>query len=236
MLENKYQELQHLMRDFEVQKEDISILDKHAHMLLESLLTAAYADQDHQTEYDALLEQLRKRCNCSLERFGEAVGDAGLRQYENGAYDCAQWIYRNALKSSSAAGIRNNLAYICRRHGTKNNNAWVEIIDLLLEGVKEQDTFSLINMALLFALELGSESDWKTADRLIALIDREKMDRLSAYSWWKNLADQDDSEGCLVCLWLNRHGVLHRRSNAEMLKMRDNVVRNYRKIPEWFLT
>ena len=88
----------------------------------------------------------------------------------------------------------------------KENKFRDSLIVVILDGVKKREPFSLINMALHFARNLGRQDDWRLSDRMIGLLGGEGSDVSSAVDWWQNLAEENDEEGVLVLCWLERHG------------------------------
>lgn len=135
----------------------------------------------------------------------------GMSAYELKNYLVAEKAYRTAVNnvedgSMMVTRYKNNLAYLIRRKeiGDPNKRVVKEIPILLRDGVKQKDTFSLINMALFWALERGKEDDWELADKLFGYINQN--DIKDALQWWQEVADSGEVEGFLVHLFMLRHG------------------------------
>lgn len=177
-------------------------------VLIKDILNEAFADADHRVEYMNLLTRVQNACEWTPERLGEELGSLGQTLYIPEEPEFAQWVYQQAVRLKPSCNSRNNLAYISRHHRDLLNPSADELIDLLIDGVRQREPFSLINMALVFCQMLGTEEDWLLADRMIRLIDPESVMLPSAVSWWGDLADQKDPEGYLILQWLKRNGRL----------------------------
>lgn len=125
----------------------------------------------------------------------------GLSAFKNGENDIAEEFFRIAVEISDDLTSKNNLAYIIRKKGKLTKDGKKDVIGFLTEGVRNKEPYSLINMAMLFSIELGGENDWIIADELMSLVGNGS----SAESWWQELGEKDDPEGYLVLLWLLRH-------------------------------
>lgn len=181
------------------------IFEDKTHKLIGELLEGAFQDPEHKDDYRRLLDQIRISCDCSERLMSATIGTIAYGMYDKKAPKLAESAYRIAVEMCSDAGCSTNLAYVCRRHKDEVSTSDVEIIDLLLDSVRKRESFSLINMALHFAQNLGREEDWKLADRMIGLLKSEKSEISSAVDWWSRLAAEDDDEGVLVLCWLERH-------------------------------
>ena len=94
----------------------------------------------------------------------------------------------------------------------------------------KKDTFSLINMALFWALEHGGEESWNLADKLASYVD--KNDVMGALEWWKGVALADEAEGYLVHLLLVRHGKVASTPVGSIGELFDRVKKDYPEIPD----
>lgn len=125
----------------------------------------------------------------------------GMEAYENHNFILAEMAFQ-AANNPPNVSASNNLAYIIRRGevGDKNKYSSKDVADLLKTGVQAKDTFSLINMALLWALKVGDPDSWELADKIIQLISVDDLS--SALDWWLSIARNGDVEGYLVHLWV----------------------------------
>lgn len=162
----------------------------------------------------------------------------GMESYSNGNYIVAEEAFRRAVafcqEDVLRVGYANNLAYLIRRKEIRNPEkaSSKEIVELLKPGTAKKDTFSLINMALFWALNIGAEDDWKMADELISLVS--KSDVHGAYLWWLDVGNKDDVEGQLVHLLLIRNGKIAKSPLGEMKDLFDKVKAKYAAIPAEF--
>lgn len=162
----------------------------------------------------------------------------GMESYSNGNFIVAEEAFRRAVavcqEDVLRVGYANNLAYLIRRKEIRNPEkaSGKEIVELLKPGTAKKDTFSLINMALFWALNIGAEDDWKMADELISLVS--KSDVHGAYLWWLDVGNKDDVEGQLVHLLLIRNGKIAKSHLGEMKALFDKVKSKYVAIPAEF--
>ncbi len=162
----------------------------------------------------------------------------GKESYSNGNFIVAEEAFRRAMafcqEDVLRVGYANNLAYLIRRKEIRNPEkaSSKEIVELLKPGTVKKDPFSLINMALFWALNIGKEDDWKMADELISLIS--KSDVHGAYLWWLDVGNKDDVEGQLVHLLLIRNGKIAKSPLGEMKALFDKVKAQYAAIPTEF--
>lgn len=160
----------------------------------------------------------------------------GMSAYELKNYMVAEQAYRLAVdlcvEDYLIIGYKNNLAYLLRRKEIENpdKRSEKEIPLLLRDGVAKKDTFSLINMALFWALEHGGEESWNLADKLASYVD--KNDVMGALEWWKGIALADEAEGYLVHLLLVRHGKVASTPVGSIGELFDRVKKDYPEIPD----
>ena len=211
--------------------ESVFIFDDEPEALLHELLLGAYEDPANKKMYLKLIEQIRVLCDCSPSLLSAMLGTMGIDEYRKHSPALAETIFRLALEISPDEAIQNNLAYVCRRHRDTLNSSDVEILDLLLNGIRIGDTFALINMALHFAFALGRQDDWQLADQMFRVIQTDSSSFDSAKEWWGDLANEQDEEGILVLRWLDRHEKI---AFPEHLKESDIRLRQQRRdIPDW---
>ena len=162
----------------------------------------------------------------------------GMESYSNGNFIVAEEAFRRAVavcqEDVLCVGYASNVACLIRRKEIRNPEkaSGKEIVELLKPGTAKKDTFSLINMALFWALNIGAEDDWKMADELISLVS--KSDVHGAYLWWLDVGNKDDVEGHLVHLLLIRNGKIAKSPLGEMKALFDKVKAKYAAIPAEF--
>lgn len=153
----------------------------------------------------------------------------GLSAFQNGENDIAEEFFRIAVEISDDLTSKNNLAYIIRKKGKLTKDGKKDVIGFLTEGVRNKEPYSLINMAMLFSIELGGEKDWIIADELMSLVGNGS----SAESWWQELGEKDDPEGYLVLLWLLRHHTITDSVVGSVSCLWDKVHAAYPNAPSW---
>lgn len=231
MTQTKFEKLSAQVDDFCGTSDIMFIFEEKTHELIRELLKAIYEDAERKADYCGMMERLRLRCNCSERLMSATIGTIGYDLYDKNAPKLAESSFRVAVDLYSESSVRTNLAYVCRRHRDEVSTSDVEVIDLLLEGVKKRNPYSLINMALHFAQNLGLEADWKLADRMIGLIKSDEKDTDSAAKWWNELAQKADDEGILVLCWLERHGKA--TADAELREKAAGLRQRCPQIPQW---
>ena len=156
----------------------------------------------------------------------------GFTAYENEEHDIAAAAFKGAVAINNELADRNNLAYVMRKSNNLSGARVKEIIDLLSDGVQIKEPYCLVNMALVFSVVLGTESDWKIADTLIAMVAADS----SAINWWQELGEKDDTEGHLVHLWLQRHKVITESELGKRQFLWAKVSAVYPNVPVWLKT
>lgn len=160
----------------------------------------------------------------------------GMAAYSSNRFTTAEEAFRRSVTlNPEILEGRNNLAYLIRRNEVRNpqKTSGKEIVELLRPGVAHKETFSLINMALFWALRVGSEEDWKMADQLVAAVDR--GDAHGAYLWWLDVGNKDDIEGCVVHLLLMRHGKISGSPLGDIKVLFERIKPKYMNIPNDFI-
>lgn len=152
----------------------------------------------------------------------------GFTAYENEEHDIAA-AFKGAVAINNELADRNNLAYVMRKSHSLSGARIKEVIDLLSDGVKIKEPYCLVNMALVFSVVLGTESDWKIADTLIAMVAADS----SMINWWQELGEKDDAEGHLVHLWLQRHKVITESELGKRQFLWEKVSEAYPNVPVW---
>lgn len=155
----------------------------------------------------------------------------GMTSYSMGNLANAEKAFSILASKGNSTG-KINLAYMIRRGETsmENNKKISFAARLLQDEIKRKNDFALVNMALLFALNLGTEHNWKIADQLVALVE-DDID--SVCSWWEALAQKDDSEGWLVHLWLLRQRKIDESSLGSFGSVAEKVKSSYDNLPPW---
>ena len=200
-------------------------------ILLKELLKAFCYEEDflRRNKLEQLLGMVRRASETDVSTYAHVLHSIAFEEYDAGNIDFAEYLFRYACDLVDDNARNNNLAYVLRRkRGDSINNA--EVITLLLPGVQEQEPFCMINMGLLFALNLSAPNDWKTADALFSLLP----DRLSgADSWWENLRSKDEVEGYLVHFFLLRHKKIEQSNLGSIKSIAMRLVKSIDGFPEW---
>lgn len=155
----------------------------------------------------------------------------GNLAYTNGELEKAEKAFSLAA-SKGDNNAKNNLAYMIRRGETimEANKRMSVAARMLQDGAKRGESFALVNMALLFALNLGTKRDWMIADQLMALL-ADDID--SVCFWWENIAQKDDPEGWLIHLWLLRQRKIDESSLGSFEGVAEKVKSSYDNLPPW---
>ena len=179
---------------------------------------------------EQLLSQLTVAYRMDCADVARVFHSIAYETYMQKNVDFAEYCFRKACRLCDDDSYNNNLAYTLRRHHKMDASTKAEIISLLLPGVKKNESFSMVNMALLFADKLGLESDWEIADDLI----KNLVEPISGIeAWWKELAVSGEAEGYLIILWLLRHNKI---SSSELGTYHDlsiKVKSEYPHAPGW---
>ena len=186
-----------------------------------------------------LLELLRMRYHCSVlqkriyvdKGYQEKMMETAMSCYNQKDFEVAVYAFRKLIEMNDS-GAKNNLAYMIRRKEAEGRTKppILEAMMLLKKGVEDKDSFSLVNMALIFALDLGEEKDWQIADDMISAIQDDEIE--DVFHWWKRLADEGEPEGAIVLLWLLRHGKV-KKDQLEDVEELKNILGKVERIPEW---
>lgn len=187
-------------------------------------------NQEKSKKYRVLIKKVRAVVGMDLLAYAKDVHSIAFDMYNQRKYKLSEILFREAVSIEDTVEYRNNLAYVLRKYSEKDNLTKREVIQLLVDGVKEQEPFCLVNMALFLAVELNTLDDWKTADRIIALLPE---DIYPIITWWNELANKGDSEGYLLELWLLRHRKISRSRLGTKEYLDDKVKKDYPTVPGW---
>lgn len=187
-----------------------------------------------------LLELLQMKCHYGMtkkmayvdEEYRKKVMESAMSSYDQKDFETAAYAFRKLAEADDSVA-QNNLAYMIRRKQTEGRTepSILEAMILLRKGIEDKDAFSLVNMALIFALDLGEERDWRTADKLISGISTNGAEEV--FHWWKGLANAGELEGTLVLLWLLRHGKVKQSQVGNVKELQKQVKESLGKAPEW---
>lgn len=187
-----------------------------------------------------LLELLRMKYHFGVvekevylnEGYREKMMETAMNCYDQKDFETAVYVFRK-LAEMNDSRAKNNLAYMIRRKETEGRTKppILEAMMLLREGIEDKEVFSLVNMALIFALDLGEERDWQIADDMFSEIPDDKVE--DAFNWWRRLADEGELEGAIVLLWLLRHSKVKQTQLEDVKKLKQNLLEKIEKIPEW---
>lgn len=160
-----------------------------------------------------------------------------MELYEGGRTELSCYAYIRCIQSSkdSAISSKNNLAYIIRRDEAPCSSLFSisEIADLLENGLKNEDLFSAVNMALTFILRSGEEQDWRLADELFANLNENDIDIFNVSSWWENVEKSGDVEGSLVHFFLLRHEKIEHSDLGSIKSIALRLANSIDGFPEW---
>lgn len=152
--------------------------------------------------------------NISDVDYYKVLSVLGVKAYQQKKYDIAAEAF-SKFKSSNIVHGKNNFAYMIRRQEVDViKNPEREIVQLLRQGVEIKDSFSVVNMALFWALYVGGENNWRFADKLMNYFDTSKLVQVD--EWWEDLGRAGEVEGYVVHYWLLKNGYM-RRSNLGSL-------------------
>lgn len=157
---------------------------------------------------------------------GCVIGSLGMEAYSKKKYELAE----KAFKDSDS---KNNLAYIIRRGEVKDSTEYSlkYVAELLKDGVHEKEPFSMINMALLWALNVKGEDNWKLADNIMSMVPRDNVS--SALDWWLGVARNGDAEGYLVHYWMLKHNKIDKTLLGSKAELLDRIVSEINDIPDF---
>ena len=199
--------------------------------LLVELLKSFYYEQDYLTrsKLEQMIGAVRRSSETDVSTYAHILHSIALETHDMGDADFSEYLFRSACDLVDDSSLNNNLAYMLRRkRNDPINNG--EVITLLLPGVRKQKPFCMINMGLLFALNLSSPNDWKTADDLFSLLP----DELSgADSWWENLGMKGEAEGYLVHFFLLRHEKIEHSNLGSIKRITLHLSKQIDGFPAW---
>ncbi len=214
-----------------LEKEDGSLLEPE---LIQTIFhSAAFATSKEEAQKIYIL--FKKLCVvapfASVLYYDEAAM-AGVSAYSLSLFDIAEAYFEYAVDGDSISG-GNNLAYMIRRGETANKDiADIDIaLELLKPGIKARDAYALVNTALIYAINLGSESDWQFADSAISLISAN--DTPGIVSWWNSGIGEESK---LVHLFLLRHQLINNSEFGNIEELFSSVSKAYKNVPLWMKT
>ena len=202
-----------------------------ARQLLKELLKAFFYEEDflRRNKLEQFLGMLRRSSETDTSTYAHVLHSIAFEEYEASNIDFAEYLFRRACDLVDDSSLNNNLAYMLRRKRKDSINS-CEVITLLLPGVQEREPFCLINMGLLFALQLSTPDDWETADDLFALLPNELT---GADSWWEKLGKNNEAEGDLVHFFLLRHGKIEHSDLGSIKSLTLRLAKSIDGFPEW---
>lgn len=158
--------------------------------------------------------------------------DFAIRAYEAHDLETAFYGFAKGAQANSI-GAKNNLAYIIRRSEIEIGWTVEEksriVLELLSQGLKEREPFSIVNAALVLCLLLGEDSDWKTADEMFHFVPSNKVQQV--YDWWANL--EDEIEGWLVHFFLLKHQKIEESVYGTIDAMCTKLSKDIDRFPDW---
>ena len=199
--------------------------------LLIDLLKSFYYEKECllRNKLEQLIGMVRRFSETDISTYAHILHAIAFEEYEAGEVDFSEHLFRSACDLVDDSSLNNNLAYVLRRKSDDPINNG-EVITLLLPGVQEKEPFCMINMGLLFSLNLSTPDDWRTADALFSLLP----DGLNgADSWWENLGKSNDPEGYLVHFFLLRHNNVEQSDLGSIKIIAMRLKRNIETFPAW---
>ena len=183
-------------------------------------------DEENANYLQELFDLLRA-ANAKLGFVGFFV-NLGMQAYEKGFFELAELAF-------CEADAKNNLAYMIRRKEVKDFLKYSNknIAELLQEGVHQKEPFSMINMSLLWAINIGTEDAWKLADDIMSNIPKDNI--MSALRWWYDVAKKGDVEGYLVHYWMLRHGKIDKTPLGTKSELIERLSADISGIPYFLL-
>lgn len=137
------------------------------------------------------------------------------------------------LAENGDAYAKKCYAFMIRRHEIDKvtSHDHVLALRLLQDGVNEGDSFSLVNVALVFALMLGDDESWHMADSVFERLSG--VGSASISSWWEDSAKNGDIEGFLVVFFLLRHGKIKQSELGSIKSIAWLLTNGIESFPEW---
>lgn len=202
-----------------VDEENYPSLFSYAEEIKRKIFSGTYIDKTDK------LYELLKQIDSKLP-FGSVIGSLGMEAYSKKNFEIAE----KAFKDSDN---KNNLAYIIRRGEVKDSAKYSTkyVAELLKDGVHEKEPFSMINMALLWALNVKGEDSWKLADNIMSMMPRDNVS--SALDWWLDVARNGDVEGYLVHYWMLKHRKIDKTPLGSKAELLDRIVSEIRDMPDF---
>lgn len=150
----------------------------------------------------------------------------GMKAYSKGKYDVAERMF---IDTNS----KNNLAYIIRRGEVADPKKYTSkyVAELLKDGVHDKEPFSMINMALLWAINVGGIEGWKLADNIMSILPKEEIS--AAVEWWSDVTKTEDIEGYLVLYWLLKWNKIAKTDLGTKEEMRSKIFDNLKDVPDF---
>jgi uncharacterized protein YrzB (UPF0473 family) len=158
----------------------------------------------------------------------------GNNAYAKKNFAVAERAFRKASEEKKNLRACNNYAYMIRRGEVENPSRYtaVDAAELLKPGVEEKEPFSMINMALVWALNVGDADSWALADKIMSLLPDNDVN--AVLYWWQQAAMDGDVEGELVHLWLLRHTKAEKSPLGSYAELLAHVSAKIKNLPEFF--
>ena len=197
---------------------------------------------------DDLTERILKEFDPDIAKdlfdiFCEASGNnyasyslLGYKAFAQNNYIVSEMAFRRSISLCDDENLiikyKSILSFLIRHNKIKtlDQKSAKEIALLLRQGVECRDSSSLINMALLWSTEFGTDSDWEMADNLIRYVDKAKSEEV--FNLWLELARKGDPEGFLVHYILLRHGIINSSPLGDLNTLFTKVKELYPRIPK----
>lgn len=217
----------------------IMIMNEPGRALVSSLLETAASDVQAEECLQAL-ENIEKTWNDNDKDpsissiFWPKLITIGTRAYSVKNYPVAETAFRLLAESNDITGI-NNYAFMIRRHeiAKVSDRDHILALKILQQGLKREDSFSLVNTALVFALMIGDDDSWHLSDSIFSCLPSFICIRIGW--WWEVLARKNDIEGYLVLFFLLRHRKIKYTSLGSINSLALRLKNNIQGLPEWLV-
>lgn len=149
--------------------------------------------------------------------------------YNEKNYYIAFWGFLRGAQTGDI-DAKNSLGYMIRRHeySCKGIDVAYVTLNILFQGLKQNESYSVVNTALVLCLLLGEDKDWKIADNLFEELSPNQE---GVSSWWLSL--EDDVENYLVHFFLLRHKKISNCLLGSIKGIVHKLEKELESFPEW---
>ena len=175
-------------------------------------------------------EKIIERCITDSKPFDNI--QMAIRAYKLKYYSMASQLFAKSYEYGFKESL-NGLAYMIRRgEFTLDVEQFPSVKDLLRSELEANSTLAKINFALYMISENPSEESWREADDIIGSIKYYD----DCIEWWYDLVKDEDIEGKLVLIWLDRHKLIDSIVSLDKDKLCKDLSCSELYIPDWLYT